>query len=117
MENKLSVATIKGGAAVELVDAAIQQVLENVIDPNTDAKAKRKVTLTLSFSPDRERESMRVNLDVKTSTAPHESVGTIAFIAHTGDGVIAVETRQRKLFEKPKSGDGSVVDINEGGSK
>lgn len=116
----ISVATIKRGAAIEMVDDAIQQLLENIVDPNTDASAKRKVTLTISLSPDKERESMRVGLDVKSSFAPRETVGTIAFIAHTAEGVVAVETNpnQRRLYEdQERGGPKAVADISEGGAK
>ena len=120
MEQRLSLATIKGGAAIEMVDDAIQELLENIVDPNTDATTKRKVTLTLTLAPDQERESMHVKIDVRSSFAPHEAVGTIAFIAHTRDGVVAVENdpKQRQLFEEEPKGEGAaVVDITEGGKK
>ncbi len=119
MDQKLSLATIKGGAAVEMVDTALQEILENIIDPNTSATAKRKVTLTLSLAPDQERVSMHVGIDVRSSFAPHEAVGTIAFIAHTRDGVVAVENdpKQRQLFEEVTGEPAPVVDITEGGKK
>ena len=117
--DRISVATIKNGAAVELIDAAIQQVLENVVDPDTDAKTKRSVTLKLGFKPDKDRDQMGVTIDVSTSLAPHDTVGTVAFIAHTRDGVVAIETRQRGLYETAaEPGDAApVVDIKEGGAK
>ena len=99
--DKLSMATLRRGSAVEMVDEAIQRVLENVVDPNTDAKSKRRVTLTLTFAPDKERESMGVDITVKTTMAPQASVATTAFIAHTRDGVACVEhdPRQPGLFQ------------------
>ena len=119
MDQKLSLATIKGGAAIEMVDNALQELLENIVDPNTDATTKRKVMLTLTLAPDQERESMHVKLDVRSSFAPHEAVGTIAFISHTRDGVVAVENDpgQRNLYEEKPAESGSVVGINEGGKK
>lgn len=118
MDQKLSLATLKGGAAIEMVDMALQELLENIIDPNTNATAKRSVTLKLSLAPDQERESMHIGIDVKSSFAPHESIGTIAFIAHTRDGVVAVENdpKQRKLFDEPTTGP-VVVDMTKGGSE
>ena len=112
MDQKLSLATLKCGAAIELVDAALQELLENIIDPNTSATAKRAVTMKLSLTPDQERESMHIGIDVKSSFAPHEAIGTIAFIAHTRDGVVAVENdpKQRQLFEEERTGP-VVVDM------
>ena len=112
MDQRLSLATIKGGAAVEMVDLALAELLENIVDPNTSATAKRKVSLTLTLAPDQERESMHVGIDVRSSFAPHEAIGTIAFIAHTRDGVVAVENdpKQRQLFEEERTGP-VVVDM------
>ncbi len=119
MDQKLSLATLKGGAAIEMVDEAIQELLENIVDPNTDATTKRKVTLSLTLAPDQERESMHIKIDVRSSFAPHEAVGTIAFISHTRDGVVAAENnpKQRQLFEEKPAEPASVVDITEGGKK
>ena len=111
MDQKLSLATLKGGAAIEMVDEAIQELL--------DATTKRKVTLSLTLAPDQERESMHIKIDVRSSFAPHEAVGTIAFISHTRDGVVAAENnpKQRQLFEEKPAEPASVVDITEGGKK
>jgi uncharacterized protein YggL (DUF469 family) len=40
-EEKLSIATLQSGAVVEQIDEAISRVMENIIDPNTKAKAAR----------------------------------------------------------------------------
>lgn len=117
-EARLSLATLKGGAALELVDEAIQQLLENIVDPNTDAETKRKVTLTITLSPDAEREMMGLGIDVKASFAPRSTVASIAWISHTHDGVIALEhnPHQKRLFDEEQGEGASVVDIK-GGAK
>jgi hypothetical protein len=98
---RLSIATLRRGSVVEMVDDAIQQVLENVADPNTEAVSKRKVTMTLTFAPDKEREQMGVAIAVKTAMAPQAVVTTTAFLAHTRDGIVGAEydPRQPGLFE------------------
>lgn len=99
---RLSIATLRRGSVVEMVDGAIQEVLENVADPNTDATAKRKVTLTLTFAPDNEREQMGVAIAVKAAMAPQAVVNTTAFLAHTRDGIVCAEydPRQGDLFNE-----------------
>ena len=102
MDNRLSIATLRRGSVVEMVDEAIQQVLENVADPNTEAESKRKVTLTLTFAPDKEREQMGVAIAVKAAMAPQAIVTTTAFLAHTRDGIVGAEydPRQPGLFQE-----------------
>lgn len=115
----LSLATIKRGAAIEMVDDAIQRLLENVVDPNTDAESKRKVTLAITLTPDKNREMLHIDLSVKMAMAPQATVSSIAYVSHTRDGVVAVENdpRQPGLFEEPAEGAAEVVDIKKGGSK
>lgn len=118
MADQMSVATLRKGSAVEMVDEAIQRVLENVVDPNTDAKSKRKVVMTLTFAPDKERESMGVDITVKTTMAPQASVSTMAFLAHTRDGVACVEhdPKQPGLFDQPDAENiADFADAAEGG--
>lgn len=117
---ELSLATLKGGAAVEMVDEAIKRLLENVVDPNTDATSKRKVTLVISLVPDKDREMLGVQLSVKMAMAPQATVNSVAYVAHTRDGVVAVEhdPKQPGLFPEEEQGEGATVhDIKEGGAK
>ena len=60
-----------GGAVVELFSQAMVDVAENVLDPNTPPKAKRKITLTLVVEPDEERDIANMSADVKTTLASH----------------------------------------------
>ena len=99
-----------------MVDEAIREVLENIVDPNTEATAKRSVTLTIKLNPDKERSTLGIELGVKTSFAPRETIGAMAFISHTRDGVVAVENDpgQRNLYEEDDETDTPVVDIKTG---
>ncbi len=103
MSDKMSLGNIRRGSAVEMVDEAIQRVVENIVDLNTTATAKRKVTLTLTFTPSNERDSAAVTIAVTSSLAPQASVETTAFLSHTRDGIACVEydPNQAGLFETP----------------
>ncbi len=108
MTEGISLDTLKGGTAVELVNEAIQTVLENIVDPNTDAEAKRKVTLALIFSPAKARDMLGLRIEVKTALASPVGHDATIFIAHTKDGVVALEHNpdQGQLFtEEAEGGD------------
>lgn len=102
-EARLSIATMKGGAVVEQFDEAIQRLLENIVDPNTKAKAGRTVTLKVTFSPDEERELCGVVANVTTKMAPAAEIVGRCWVAHTRDGVVAAEhdPKQPGLFQEP----------------
>ena len=101
MSEKLSLATLAGGGAIERFDDALVQVVENICDVNTDPKAKRKITLTVTFAPNEERDYGDVSIDCKPTLAPPRPVPTIAFFGKRGGEYIAVESnpKQGKLFE------------------
>ena len=65
------------GAIIERVNYEAVKVFENIEDPNTDYKAKRKIQLTLTFLPDDEgRESVKMAVEVKSTLAPTVPIKT-----------------------------------------
>jgi hypothetical protein len=94
--------TIGGGALVELFDAELARVLENIQDPNTDAKTKRTVTVKVTFSPNENRDIADVNLTCGSKLAGIKTVSTRLFVGKSRGKLIAVENdpRQSKLFDQ-----------------
>jgi hypothetical protein len=115
--DRLSVATLRRGAAIELVDDALERVLENIHDPNTDPEAMRQINLTLKLKPDRKREMLSIDVSVASKLAQPTSFSGTAFLINTRDGLRAVENdpRQPGLFEESEtvSDDGKVVEAAE----
>lgn len=66
----LSLLTICGGCAEERFDVKLQEILENILDPNTEATAERTVTLTVKIKPDEDRQMLRNTLVVTSKPAP-----------------------------------------------
>ena len=65
------------GAIMERVNYEAVKIFENIEDPNTDYKAKRKIQLTLTFLPDDEgRESVKMAVEVKSTLAPTVPIKT-----------------------------------------
>mgnify|MGYP004509543737 FL=1 len=64
------------GAIKERVDYDAARVVENILDPNTDAKAKRKITLTIDFLPSADRTHITVHTGSKAALAPTAPVET-----------------------------------------
>ena len=77
----VSIRDLKGGAAIELVDAEIEKCINNITDPNTEPKAVREVTLKVKLVANQERDSLSIGLQASSKLAPDKSVGAVAFIA------------------------------------
>ena len=73
MNRKLTLASLFGGALQEKVNRALYKVAENILDPNTAAKAKRTVTIKLSLLPnEKDREDVLIHADVTYTLAPDD---------------------------------------------
>ncbi len=72
----LSLKGIAGGALQEKVNVAVQSILDNMQDPNTPWKVKRKIFITLSFSQNEDRDDAEVEMSVSTKPAPVSPITT-----------------------------------------
>lgn len=106
--------TIGAGAAAEKFAAELRAVLENIRDPNTDPKARRKIVLEYVFHPEQDREAVLVAITARSvlgSTKPSSDVmyvgrhqgETVGTVMHGPDGE-PVDPRQGVLSLK-KAGD------------
>ena len=68
-----SIMSMARGAFEERVDYEMDKVIQNILDPNTKATAKRKITLTIELTPDDERPSPRLSMSPLTATASSSS--------------------------------------------
>lgn len=84
----INLQTFAGGALAERMNQAIQEVLENIADPNTDVGVKRKLNLEMKFSTSEDRELTEVEITAKTKLAPRSSVSTKIIIDRNLDGEV-----------------------------
>ena len=87
---KASILQMARGAFLERVDYEMDRVIDNILDVNTKANAKRKITMTIEFTPDDDREMIGVNVSAKSTLAPANPVGTSLFITSNDDGEMVV---------------------------
>jgi hypothetical protein len=85
------------GAGVELFNAELVKVLENILDPNTTAKTKRSVTLVFSIVPDEDRAFGQGKIDVRVTLAPRRGVGVPVYIGRRAGQPVATERDTRQL--------------------
>ena len=107
---RLNIANLAKGALLERADVEIKRALENITDKNTDWKKSRKVTLTLDFkSLDEDRESIRVDLQAKSSIAPYNAVSTQIYIDKDENGEVVAQE-----FTKGQMKNQIVIDTDTG---
>lgn len=97
MDNMINLEKFAGGALAEKFNMGLKEVLENIADPNTEAKKKRKLTVELTFNPDEERELSLVDILVKTKLEPPKAVATKILIDKDGQGGIIASEYNNQL--------------------
>jgi hypothetical protein len=64
--NKVSLANIGNGAAIELFDAELPAVYENLLDPETDPKKPRSIRLEVKFRKNPQNPTL-IDYDISVS--------------------------------------------------
>ena len=78
---KNSILDMATGAIKERVDYDVAKVIDNILDLNTKAQAKRKITLTIEFAPDEDRKKIAISVTSKATLCPTNPVSTaLAFV-------------------------------------
>ena len=85
-DQRSSLLQMAKGAIQERVDYEVTRVVDNLLDMNTEAKAKRKVVLTLVMTTDDDRRVVKVEASAKSSLAPVTPIGTSLVITADGNG-------------------------------
>lgn len=84
---KISILQMARGAIMERADYEVTKVIENILDANTSATAKRKITITLEFKSDDQRRNISLNTTAKSALAPTNPVVTSLYVADS-DNVV-----------------------------
>ena len=90
-ETRTSILDMAMGAIKERADYEMARIIDNILDPNTDPKKKRKLVLTLELMPDSERKTIGVSCTAKSTLAATNPVSTsMCVVAAPGTGEVQV---------------------------
>lgn len=70
---------LAGGAFTEQINREIRNVMENIQDPNTEAKKPRKITATITFKPNDKRDFITTSVEAKPTLVP--ALGAVTAIS------------------------------------
>lgn len=83
MISEKSLLEMANGGFLERVDVMTPKIMENIMDPNTKATAKRKLTIEMEIIPNKDRNMFTVNFTADFKPAPTVPLQTVLCI--TGD--------------------------------
>lgn len=85
LREKGSVALLQDGAIIRAIDNEVIKVLDDIENPNTDPKAKRKITPQFIITASPSRQSISLEVQVKTDLAPKSVLNMRLALEHTID--------------------------------
>lgn len=96
MNQNINLDNFANGALAERFNIALKEVLENLQDPNTDYKKRRKLTMDLTFITNESREITSVDIVAKTKLSPAKPITTSLLMDISANGeVIASEFKKQ----------------------
>lgn len=78
---KKSILEMARGGMMERVDYEMPKIIDNILDANTKATAKRKLTITMEFVPDDDRTNIVASFATKIALAPTNPIRTTLYIS------------------------------------
>lgn len=119
-DEAMTLENIAHGVAEEKFQIELQRVLDNMVDPNTEAKKTREIVLKLKFTPNEARNMALITVESDCKLVPHKAYASACTIEADGKKGLAREVqqgRQQPLFPDEEDLNGKVVQFGraEGG--
>lgn len=104
MEEYVTLETLGEGAAIELFNDELRKVLENILDPNTEADKAREIKLLVKIIPNDDRSITQTVIECTSKLASARGVKTILYVGRKNGDAVATEhnPKQGKLFDQPQ---------------
>lgn len=103
---KLTLATVANGSALELFARELGVVLENIEDCNTKPEATREISLKFVFKPDVYRKSAVVLCEAKSKIVPVNAAFGTVHLGKTNGKIRAytndIDQMELEMTEPPK---------------
>ena len=92
--------TICGGAADEVFQKTLSEVLTNINDPNTDSERARKISLSFVFKPTNDRSVAEVSFVCEAKIVPVRALTSTIVMSRENGKVTAYtqQVQQESLF-------------------
>lgn len=80
--SNVKLSELREGAVEEQFQQALAKVLQNIEDPNTEAKATRTLTIKIVFTPSPDRQGIMVDATVGTKLQAALPIRTFMSVKH-----------------------------------
>ena len=109
MKEVSSITDLSSGVVNEQFKREWEKIMQNIADPSTDAKKKRKFTLEVEITPNDDRSFAALSIKSKSALAPVKSDDSAIFMELSNNGVIAMSPEKEEQQDLP-----NVYELNKG---
>lgn len=97
---KVDLASICGGAAAEVFQKCLAEVMQNINDVNTDPERPRRIALAFTFKPTQDRSMAEISFSCQAKVMPIRTVKGSILMAREAGGLVAYANtaKQEPLF-------------------
>lgn len=101
MSRPISLDTLDNGGVLELFGTCLQEVLDNIQDPNTKPDGTREISLMVKFKPNKERNYTALTYSAKTKLQPVQPVEIPVYVDRDRNTKKAVGVELAAFDEHP----------------
>jgi hypothetical protein len=101
----INIGNVCDGAFVDAFELKLQEVLKNIADPSTEARAKREIRLVLKLHPKDDRTQINVEFTCESKLAGLMPATSRMFVGKDAEGslyALTEDPRQMNIFTPPK---------------
>lgn len=92
-EINLNITNMANGGIQEKLDRSFEQIIDNIMDPNTDQTKERQLQLTIKVKPNKALDSAEITAQVKTKLMPELGVESTVLIGKENGKAVANELK------------------------
>lgn len=83
-----SILEMAQGAITVQVNVEVGKVMQNILDPNTNATKLRSVTIKVDFKPSDDRSQVVITATASSKLLPNNAIQTSLYVGSNSDGEI-----------------------------
>ena len=96
-QQRLTLGNLCGGAVAEVFERELNEVLENILDPNTDPQLKRVITMEVRLKPYEDRTGADIEFSCRSRIAPVTSVRSRFYLTRVDGKPLAISNDPKQL--------------------
>lgn len=89
----LNITNMANGGIQEKLNRSFEQIVNNIMDPNTDQTKERQLQLTIKVKPNKALDSAEITAQVKTKLMPELGVESTVLIGKKNGKAVANELK------------------------